>query len=229
MKPIATLIPLAALGVLLATPVNAQDLTQPGVRSQVVVQTPAEEQARPLAVPGNDASRVRKMAHLDLNLGQSLETVRQRYPDLDPKPVYGTAAEELIRHYTAELTTAGEVKLSLRFDRQQQLYHIESTQQLRPGVAPTALRQRVESKYGPADVAGRMGLGVYRISYTDPRAELNVIADIALAGRDAPTLIRVELIDHALEAENEAAYRVQAAEQGKAPGPPPSGDTRVQL
>jgi hypothetical protein len=228
MNRFAALIPLA-LATLLAGPAAGQDLTQPGVRSEGVVQTPIEEDARPLQVPGSDASRVRKMTHLGLNLGETVEAVRKVYPDLDPTPVYGTAEGELIRHYTAELTTQGEVKLTLRFDRQQQLYQIESTQVLRPGVAPTALRQRVESRYGPADVAGRMGLGVYRISYSDPRAELNVIADIALAGRDAPTLIRVELIDHALEAENEAAYRVEVTEQGKQPGPPPTGDTRVQL
>ena len=228
MSRFAVLIPLA-LAVLLAGPAGAQDLTQPGVRSDGVVQTPIEETARPLAGPGADASRVRKMTHLGLNLGQSIEAVREVYPALDPTAVYGTAAEELVRHYTAELTTQGDVKLALRFDRQKQLYQIESTQLLRPGAAPTALRQRVESKYGPADVAGRMGLGVYRIGYSDPRAELNVVADIALAGRDAPSVIRVELIDHALEAENEASYRVEAAEQGKPPGPPPAGDTRVQL
>jgi hypothetical protein len=229
MTRIAALIPLAAAGMLLTGPVGAQDLTQPGARSEGVVQTPSEEEARPLAGPGADASRVRKMTHLGLNLGQSIEAVREVYPALDPTTVYGTAAEELVRHYSAELTTEGDVKLTLRFDRQKHLYHIESTQLLRPGVAPTALRQRVESKYGPADVTGRMGLGVFRIGYSDPRAELNVIADIALAGRDAPSMIRIELIDHALEAENEASYRVEAAAQGKQPGPPPAGDTRVQL
>jgi hypothetical protein len=228
MSRIAVLIPFT-VALLAAGPAGAQDLSEPGVRSQGAVQTPIEEAARPLAGPGADASRVRKMTHLGLNLGQSIETVRKAYPDLDPTAVYGTAAEELIRHYTAELTTEGDVKLTLHFDRQKQLYQIESTQVLRPGVAPTALRQRVESKYGPADVAGRMGLGVFRIGYSDPRAELNVIADIALAGRDAPSVIRVELIDHALEAENEASYRIEAAAQNKQPGPPPTGDTRVQL
>ncbi len=228
MSRIAAWIPFA-VAFLLVWPAGAQDLTEPGVRSQGLVQTPIEEGARPLVGPGADASRVRKMTHLGLNLGQSIETVRKVYPDLDPTAVYGTAAEELVRHYTAELTTAGDVKLTLRFDRQKQLYQIKSTQVLRPGVAPAALRQRVESKYGPADVSGQMGLGVFRIGYSDPRAELNVIADIALAGRDAPSAIRIELIDHALEAENEASYRVEAAEKNKQPGPPPTGDTRVQL
>jgi hypothetical protein len=229
MSRIVALIPLTVV-LLLAGPAGAQDLTQPGVRSQGVVQTPIEETARPLAVPGNDASRVRKMAHLGLNLGQTVEAVRELYPELELTPVHGTAAAaDLVRHYTAELTTDDDVKLSLRFDREKRLYHLESTQVLRPGVVPTALRQRVESKYGPADTAGQMGLGVFRITYSDPRAELNVFADIALAGRDAPTVIRVELVDHALDAANDAAFRVEAAEQGKQPGPPPSGDTRVQL
>ena len=222
------LVPLV-LAVLLAGPAAGQDLTQPGVRSEGVVQTPNEAAARPLAGPGADASRVRKMTHLGLNLGQTVEAVRKVYPKLDPTAVYGSPAGELVRHYAAELTTEGDVKLTLRFDRQQRLYQIESTQVLRPGVAPTALRQRVESKYGPADIAGRMGLGVFRIAYSDPRAELNVVADIALAGQDASSVIRVDLIDHALESENEASYRVEAAEQGKQPGPPPGGDTRVQL
>jgi len=42
-------------------------------------------------------------------------------------------------------------------------------------------------------------------------------------------LFRVALIDQALQAENEAADRVEAAEQGNRPGPSPAGDTRVQL
>ncbi|MBK1668610.1 hypothetical protein CKO28_11255 [Rhodovibrio sodomensis] len=228
MTRLTALLPFA-LALLLIGPAGAQDLTQPGARSHGVVQTPIEEAARPLRGPGADASRVRKMSHLGLNLGQEVAAVREVYPDLDLTAVHGTDAEELVRHYAAQLTTENGVELSLRFDREKRLYHIESTQVLRPGVAPTLLRQRVESKYGPADVAGRMGLGVFRIAYSDPRAELNVLADIALAGRDAPSTIRVELVDHALEAANDAAYRLEAAAQGRQPGPPPAGDTRVQL
>ncbi|MDZ7713308.1 MAG: hypothetical protein U5L06_09425 [Rhodovibrio sp.] len=81
MSRIAALVPFAA-ALLLAGPAGAQDLTEPGVRSQGVVQTPIEEPARPLAGPGADASRVRKMPHLGLNLGQcrSSAEIRKVYP-----------------------------------------------------------------------------------------------------------------------------------------------------
>jgi hypothetical protein len=194
-----------------------------------VVQTPAEDDARPLPVPQDDASRVRKMEHLGLTLGQSAEAVGEAFPRVELAPVHATQAQEVVRHYTAEIVTEDELKLRLRFDREKRLYRLESVQVLRPGVSATSLRQRVESKYGPADIAGQMGLGVYRIGYADPRAELNVFADIALAGRDAPSVIRVELTDHALEAANEAAFRVESKAQGGEPAPAPVGDTRVKL
>jgi hypothetical protein len=211
----------------MAGPAPAQDLTEPGAAAGVAVQAPEAGAGRP-APQADDSPRVRGLEHLGLRLGMPADAVAERF-GVQVEPVPGAQDPNLVQHYRAELVTERDVKLTLRFDRAQALYLVESTQVLKPGVSAPALKQRVESKYGPADVAGRMGLGTYRVGYVDPSAELNVYADIALAGRDAPTTIRVELVDHARRAANQAAFQAEARAQGAEPAAQPQGDTRVEL
>lgn len=214
----------AGTGLLVSLNAAAQDLTEPGARAGATVQVPVEGE-RPLA---DDSGRVRGMEHLGLKLGMPADAVQETF-DMQVDLVAGAQDPPVVRYYEAEAVTEGKVKLLLRFDREERLYFIQSTQVLKPGIGVPALKQRVESKYGPADVAGRMGLGQYRIGYEDPGAQLNVFADIPLAGRDAPTVIRVELVDHALEAANEAAFRAKALGEGTSPAPKPVPDSRVKL
>lgn len=221
----------AALAVLVwlapAGPAPAQDLTEPGAEAGVAAQAPEAGAGRP-EPQVDDSPRVRGLEHLGLRLGMPADAVEQRF-GVQVEPVPGVQDPTVVQHYRAALVTGSDVKLTVQFDRKRELYLVESTQVLKPGVSVPALKQRVESKYGPADVAGRMGLGTYRLGYVDPSAELNVYADIALAGRDAPTTIRIELVDHGRRAANQAAFRAEARAQGAEPAPQPQGDTRVEL
>jgi hypothetical protein len=206
---------------------RAQDLTEPGAEAGVVVQSPEAGEARP-ELQVDDSSRVRGLEHLGLRLGMPADDIERRF-GVRADAVAGARAPQVVQHYSASVETDAGVKLTLLFDRDRRLYHAESVQVLKPGVSAPALRQRVESKYGPADIVGRMGLGTYRLGYVDPSAEMNVYADIAIAGREAPTLIRIELIDHARQTANQAAFRDEARSQGAEPAPQQPGDTRVKL
>jgi hypothetical protein len=217
-----------AAALVLASPVTAQDLTAPGVRAEVVVQTPESDVAtRGSPTVSEAGARIRQFDHLGFRLGMTVEEAKavRGFTLEDVRPA---DQDRVLRYREGSLETADGVAVRLRFDREDRLYLVESTQTLRPGIGQLALKQRVEAKYGPADVAGRLGLGQYRVGYEAPEAQLDVFADIALAGRDAPTTIQVVLLDRALQAGNEAAFRAEVAgEDVPAPARPP--DLRVKL
>ncbi len=206
---------------------QAVDLTEPGIRAGVAEQSPAgDTAAREAAAERAASARVRAMEHLGLRLGMTVEEAGAVLP-VAPEEVRGTQPPEALRYLAAETETPDGVTVHLRFDRDGRLYLVESTQRLDPGIGQFALKQRVEATYGPADVAARLGLGQYRVAYEDPAARLDVHADIALAGRDAPTVVQVLLIDEERQAANEAAFRAETAGADTPPAAPI--DMRLRL
>ena len=218
---------LAIVAVVRAVPAAGQDLTQPGAEAGVVVQSPPGD-VRQDAAPADDSPRVRAMEHMGFKLGMEAKEVEQR---LGTKAEIVTGSQEppVVRFYRLETEMDSGATVTLRFDRNEELYFIQSNQVLKPGITASALRQSVEAKYGAPDVGGWMGLGTYRLAYVDPSAELNVLADIALAGQKAPTTIRIELVDHAREAQNEAAFQQSARTKNVAPEKRAEPTSRVDL
>lgn len=216
------------LAVTQAAPAVGQDLTRPGAESGVVVQSPAGD-VRQEPAEADDSPRVRAMEHMGFKLGMQAKAVEQR---LGVKAEIVTGAQEppVVRFYRLETKMESGATVTLRFDRDEELYAIQSTQVLKPGISAAALKQSVESKYGAADIAGWMGLGTYRLAHVDPSAELNVLADIAPAGQKAPTTtIRIELVDRAREAANEAEFQQRVRTKNATPENRAEPSSRVGL